>query len=96
MKECWGFELPKERQGKFEVKDLDGKNRIYWFERLWVGQETNEICLLIGIPRQVLFSDAKQSVLINVFMLSIVALVSLVISWFFGGGLFLTLSTGWS
>ncbi|WP_161626810.1 PAS domain S-box protein [Desulfospira joergensenii] len=85
LEQCRGFKLPDTRKGKLEVRDADGKDRIYWFERLSVGQETNEICLLIGISKQALFSGVKQMLLINIAMLCVVAFSSFIIAWFFGG-----------
>jgi PAS domain S-box-containing protein len=84
ISECRGFDVPEAGKSRFEVSDADGKDRIYWYDWLWAGQESNQICLLVGISKQMLFADLKKTLLTNIGVLSIVALLSLTIAWFSG------------
>jgi PAS domain S-box-containing protein len=84
--ECRGFTIPPSGSEKknFEVKDTDGISRLYRFEWLRVGQENNEICFLVGISKQIIFSDVFNSLLKNLVILAFFAACSLLIAWFTG------------
>ena len=84
---CRGFDLPRANQGSLRVNDMDGTTREYWFERLSVGQASNQLCLLIGIPEQAMLSGAKKALIFNLSLLGMVAATSLAIAWFFGNQL---------
>ncbi|MGD9733229.1 MAG: ATP-binding protein [Desulfamplus sp.] len=79
-----GFSVPDESKGVFTVKDIDKTKRIYWFERLNIGESDNEISLLIGFSKKAIFSKADKLMLINIAALSLAALISFGFGWLFG------------
>ena len=87
---CRGFNFPGTRRGSLRVDDIDGTDREYWFERISVGQESNQLCLLIGIPEQAMLSGARKALVFNLTLLGMVATTSMAIAWFFGNHLIFT------
>ncbi len=89
LTEMRGFGVPHEKKGRFALADRDGIKRIYWFERMSVGQPSNEICLFVGISEKAAFAGADRQMLLNIIALLIVTVISLSLAWFFGGKFFL-------
>ena len=89
LAQCRGFKVPDKAGGNFTQKDADGVVRIFWYERLSVGQESNEICLLVGVSKQVILANIKRMLQVNINVLIVVALASLAIAWFLGGKMIL-------
>ncbi len=84
LKESRGFEIPGTNKGKFVVNDFDGVKRVYWFERVCVGNETNQVTIAIGVSEQAIYSEPKRMLTINLSLLTVLASLSFVIAWFFG------------
>ncbi|MDC7220444.1 MAG: response regulator [Spirochaetales bacterium] len=82
--EVTGIVLPEEKKGFFEEKDRNGTDRLYWYERLSVGDENNEICLVIGISSSELFKDIRHKNRRNLLLFLLVALISLLSARIFG------------
>lgn len=82
--QCKGFGIPEYKKGSFNFKDSDGMERIYWFERLSVGQESNEIIILVGVSKQEIYSSAKHVLITNVSLMMVLASLCLGMAWFFG------------
>nr|WP_319394886.1 PAS domain S-box protein [uncultured Desulfobacter sp.] len=84
ISECYGFTLPSDTgdSAPFEVQGNDGISRVYWYEWFWIGQEHNLVCIVVGISKQIMFADIKNSIIRNIFLLVFVALISLIIAWF--------------
>lgn len=87
--EAKGFDIPKIGKGSFEVTETNGNDRIYWFEWLWVGQKNNEICLMVGISKRIMFANIKKALVMNITVLTLVALFFLTLAWFSGKKLIL-------
>lgn len=86
LAECKGFDIPPSDSEKkvFEAADADGKNRLYKFNWLQVGQGNNEVCFLVGVSKQKMFSDVMGTLLTNLAILALVAICSLLIAWISG------------
>jgi PAS domain S-box-containing protein len=82
--ECKYFGIPDYRKGSFDFKDTNGMERIYWFERLSVGQESNEIIILVGVSKQEIYLSAKHVLITNVSLMIVLASLCLGMAWFFG------------
>lgn len=87
--ESRGFDIPRSGKGSFEVTDIDGKDRIYWFEWLWVGQKSNEICMVVGVAKKMMFANVRRALIANIAALTSVALLFIMIAWFWGKKLIL-------
>lgn len=86
--QCRGLEIPKSSKGRFTFNDSDNIERIYWFERLSVGQESNEILILVGVSKQEIYLSAKRMLKTNIFLITILASLCFAMAWFFGKKLF--------
>jgi diguanylate cyclase (GGDEF)-like protein/PAS domain S-box-containing protein len=84
LSECRGVAIPESNKGRFIFTDFDGVERIYWFERLAVGQASNEITLLVGISKQEIYSSARRMLIINISLIAVIASLCLGMAWFFG------------
>lgn len=81
--QCKGFGIPEYRKGSFNFKDTDGIERIYWFERLSVGQESNEIIILVGVSKQEIYLSTKHVLIANISLMTVLASLCLGMAWFF-------------
>jgi PAS domain S-box-containing protein len=81
-----GVALPKQEspKGKFEAIDAGGVSRIYWYEWLWAGQQSNKICILIGISQDTLLEGIIRTLTINLGTLAVIAILSFAIAWYLG------------
>jgi PAS domain S-box-containing protein len=84
LSECRGFAIPDLEKGNFTIEDSDGVKRLYWFERIFAGEESNQVTILVGISEQTIFSGARQMLAINLTLLVGLASFCFALAWFFG------------
>lgn len=84
LNDCQGFNVPHSgsQQKTFEVKDAEGIDQVYMFDWLQVGRDNNEICFLVGVPRQRMVSDVLTTLFVNLSILAFIGFSSLLIAWF--------------
>ena len=89
INDCRGFNIPDKTHGDFDVNDTDRIKRTYHFKRLFVGQPSNELCLLVGFSKRVIFAEAKSQLITNIAILCVIAISSLLMVWLIGRRLIL-------
>jgi PAS domain S-box-containing protein len=77
--QCRGIQIPDTVTGSLDITDKDGVNRIYFFERLTVGQSGNETYILVGFSKKEIFKNVTQTLLLNFTILSVVILISVIL-----------------
>ncbi len=76
--------IPLSTKGRFACKDTEDIERIYWFERLSIGEKNNEIIILIGIPTQEIYSEISRTLITSLSTIVFLALLCFFMAWFFG------------
>jgi PAS domain S-box-containing protein len=84
LSEWRGFDVPEAKKGHFVVDDSDGVKRIYWFEKLSVGAESNQLSILIGVSEKAMYSQPMHMLAGNLSLLAVLASLCFALAWFFG------------
>jgi signal transduction histidine kinase len=72
-------------EGTTQGAGLDGIPRLYAYTPLWRGEDgKGEVILSIGIPKEVAFADANQSMRNNLLVLALVTAIAINAAWFLG------------
>lgn len=79
-----GFELPEDQKGFFKFQKKSGIPMMYWFEKLSVGEKSNEISLIIGISERELFADLRKTNRSLIMLFFLIAFCSLMSARIFG------------
>ena len=84
LRQCRGFDLPESEKGNLVVDDSDGVKRVYWFERLSVGEASNRISIVIGVPERAIYSEARRMLAMNLSLWTVLASLCFASAWFYG------------
>ncbi|MGE5816630.1 MAG: histidine kinase, partial [Deltaproteobacteria bacterium] len=79
-------QLMNQSEGHAEFAGADGVSRLYAFTHLGVAPPNRDVSVIIGIPRAVVFAQAKRGLKRNLILLALVELLAIAVAWF-GGNL---------
>jgi PAS domain S-box-containing protein len=71
-------------RGVAELAGLDGVGRLYAFTTLGANADKARTYIVVGIPKELADTEARHSLLGNLFWLGVAALLAVAIAWFLG------------
>jgi signal transduction histidine kinase/CheY-like chemotaxis protein len=85
-----GMTIPEgDQQGLSTLLSGNG-DRLYWSQRITVGQETNDIFIFVGILKETIFAKAYTLIALQALILLSVFIITAIVAWYFGGRLIVT------